>query len=319
MTDELLQPTRCAICGTLGNSVELYPARLGAEAFSTEVFSARRLPDGMHYRLVKCRSCDLVRSDPAASSDRLARIYSESSFDYVGEVENLRATYGRYLRTLEQYGGGRGTLLEIGCGNGFFLQEALRQGYSEVFGVEPSARAVAVADAILRPRIHVGVLQSGLFAPETFDVICLFQVLDHLPNAAEVLETCFQLLRPKGLVLCLNHNVEAMSSRLLGEASPIVDVEHTYLFEPKTLRRLFESRGFQVECVEAAWNRYSLSYLVRLLPLPRVLRRPLAALARGKPGRVAVSVPLGNSYLIARRANGAMRRTDSTLAVDAHR
>jgi SAM-dependent methyltransferase len=317
MPGEELLPTRCAICGTQGNAAEVYPARLGAVAFSSQVFSARRTPDGMHYRLVKCRSCGLVRSDPAAGSERLARIYSESSFDYLGEVENLRATYGRYLRVLERYGGGRGTLLEIGCGNGFFLQEALQQGYSGVFGVEPSTRAVAVADPLLQPRIHVGVLRPGLFAPESFDVICLFQVLDHLPNAAEVLETCLQLLKPDGLVLCLNHNVDAVSSRLLGEASPIVDVEHTYLFGPKTLRRLFESCGFRVEEVEAAWNRYSLSYLVRLLPLPTFLKRPLVSLARSKPGRLAISVPLGNSYLIARRASGAIRRTESNLALDA--
>jgi SAM-dependent methyltransferase len=305
---ELLRPTCCAICGTDGDAVELYPARLSRDAFSAEVFSARRLPDGVHYRLVKCNSCGLVRSDPAADPERIAQIYRESSFDYLEEVESLRATYGRYLRALGRYGAGRGSLLEIGCGNGFFLEEALRQGYVEVLGVEPSAKAVALADPAIRPRIRVGVLRPGLFAAETFDVICLFQVLDHLPNPAAVLETCLQILKPNGLVLCLNHNVEAVSARLLGERSPIVDVEHTYLFGPQTLRRLFESRGFQVECVETVWNRYSLSYLVRLLPLPTFLKKSLVALLGGPSGRLTISMPLGNAYVIARRGRGRSAR-----------
>lgn len=302
MTDAALAPTRCAICGSLGNASEIYSARLAPDAFSTEVFSARRLPDGMHYRLVGCLSCGLVRSDPAADPEGIARIYERTTFDYGDEVENLAATYGGYLRDLERFGVRRGSLLEIGCGNGFFLGEALRQGYADAHGVEPSSEAVARASAAIRPRILVGVIRPGLFPAESFDVVCLFQVLDHLPDPAAVLDECFTMLKPGGLVLCLNHNVDAVSARLLGEESPIVDVEHTYLFGPQTLRRLFERRGFRVERVAAALNRYSLRYLFRLLPLPGFLKGPLLALLGGGAlGRVSLSVPLGNVYAIARK------------------
>jgi SAM-dependent methyltransferase len=302
MTDAALAPTRCAICGSPGNASEIYSARLAPDAFSTEVFSARRLPDGLHYRLVRCLSCGLVRSDPAADPERIARIYERSTFDYGGEVENLATTYGGYLRDLERFGARRGSLLEIGCGNGFFLEEALRQGYADAHGVEPSSEAVARASAAIRQRIVVGVIRPGLFPAESFDVICLFQVLDHFPDPAAVLDECLTMLKPGGLVLCLNHNVDAVSARLLGEESPIVDVEHTYLFGPRTLRLLFERLGFRVERVAAAWNRYSLRYLFRLLPLPGFLKKPLLALLGGGAlGRVSLSVPLGNVYAIARK------------------
>lgn len=305
MTDASLVPTRCAICGSLGNASEIYPARLASDAFSTEVFSARRLPDGLHYRLVRCLSCGLSRSDPAADPEGIARIYERSTFDYGDEVENLAATYGGYLGDLERFGARRGSLLEIGCGNGFFLEEALRQGYANAHGVEPSSEAVARASAAIRPSILVGVIRPGLFPAETFDVVCLFQVLDHLPDPAAVLDECFTMLKPGGLVLCLNHNVDAVSARLLREKSPIVDVEHTYLFGQQTLRRLFERRGFRVERVAAAWNRYSVRYLFRLLPLPGFLKGPLLAMLGGgilrRLGRVSLSVPLGNAYAIARK------------------
>lgn len=306
MTETWLEPTRCAICGSEGNATELYPARLGPDSFSAEVFSARRLPDGVHYRLVTCRSCGLVRSDPAADPERIARIYSESAFDYDDEVENLTATYGRHLRSLASLGAAGGSLLEIGCGNGFFLEEALRQGYDSVRGVEPSAEAIGRADPGIRPRIQIGVARRGLFEGESFDVVCLFQVLDHLPDPAAVLGDCHALLKPGGFILCLNHNVEAVSARLLGRRSPIVDVEHTYLYSPRTLRVLLERRGFQVERLAVAWNRYSLRYLLRLLPLPTVLKRPLIALLGGRPfGRIPLWLPLGNVVAVARKTSAA--------------
>ena len=309
MTDVPLAPTRCAICGSPGNASEIYPARLTPDAFSAGAFSARRLPDGLHYRLVRCRSCGLVRSDPAADPEQIARIYSQSAFDYGDEVENLAATYGTYLRRLGRFGARPGSLLEIGCGNGFFLEEALRQGYEEAHGVEPSAEAVARAKPAIRSRIRVGVVGPGLFEPETFDVICLFQVLDHLSDPAAVLDECIRMLKPGGLVLCLNHNVEAVSARLLGERSPIVDVEHTYLYSPGTLRLLFERRGFRVERVAAAWNRYSLRYVLRLLPLPRAMKKPLLSrFAQWRLGRVPLSLPLGNVFAVARKVPGVAAR-----------
>src|SRR5258708_3974603 len=61
-----LAPTMCAICGTFGNAAELYPPTYDAASFNERVFSARRLPDTIHYRLVRCLACGLARSDPAA-------------------------------------------------------------------------------------------------------------------------------------------------------------------------------------------------------------------------------------------------------------
>src|SRR2546423_1956344 len=131
-----LAPTRCAICGTEGNAAEIYPANFDFGSLNPDVFSARRLPDRIHYRLVKCRACGLVRSDPIASSELLGQLYAQSTFTYRDEVPDLRRTYGRYLAKLEPYGAGKEALLEIGCGNGFFLEEALSQGYQSVHGVE---------------------------------------------------------------------------------------------------------------------------------------------------------------------------------------
>ena len=300
-----LRPTRCALCATEGNATELYPARFAPQDLNPTVFSARRNPDRLHFRVVRCRACGLVRSDPVADRGALEALYVRSSFDYGAEVPCLRRTYARFLERARRHAAAAGRLLEIGCGNGFFLEEARRLGVAEVRGVEPSRVAVASAPAWLRARILRNTMRPGLFPPGSFDIICLFQVFDHMPDPGELTAECLRLLRPGGVVLALNHNVEALTSRLLGERSPIIDIEHTFLYGPATMRRVFERSGFEIVEMGTVWNTYSLGYLVRLLPLPGWLKRGALVLLRGTGvGRLPLTVPLGNLYQIARKSAG---------------
>src|ERR1017187_7688894 len=163
-----LRDTRCAICGTEGNAAELYPANFDLQALNPAVFSARRLPDRVHYRLVKCRACGLVRSDPVAPPELLAQLYHQSTFTYTDEVADLKRTCGRYLARLDRCGARKNALLEIGCGNGFFLQQALLQGYRSVRGVEPSRAAVTQAAPEVRGSTVCDLMRPGLFAPAGF-------------------------------------------------------------------------------------------------------------------------------------------------------
>lgn len=252
--------------------------------------------------MVKCRKCGLVRSDPVVDFNTLHELYRASTFTYEEEVAPLRATYGRYLDRASRGLETRDTLLEVGCGNGFFLEEARNRGWRKVLGVEPSTDAIAHADPGVRNSITCDMMRSGLFPRESIDMICLFQVFDHLPDPAAVLEACAETLRPGGRILCLNHNVEAASAKLLGERSPIVDVEHTYLYSPRTLSALFESRGFTVLETGPVFNTYPLRYVFRLLPLPAPLKRmALGILKVTGLGRLSARFPLGNLYLVAQK------------------
>jgi SAM-dependent methyltransferase len=272
-----LLPTRCAICHTKGNATERYAATLSAEAFTPALFSARRLPDRDHYRIVRCNSCGLVRSDPVVDSEILADLYARTGFGYAEEVPHIRRTYGRYLAKLRAYGVSKGALLEIGCGNGFFLEEALVQGYGAVRGVEPSVAAREAAAPRVRPHIMTDIMRPGLLEPEHFDVVCLFHVLDHVPDPGGLLDECVRVLKPGGLILCISHNLEAVSARILRERSPIFHLQHTFLYNPATIARLSSAHGLQVKRVGPAVNLCSVRYLVWLAPLPSPNKRGILA------------------------------------------
>jgi hypothetical protein len=104
------------------------------------------------------------------------------------------------------------------------------------------------------------------------------------------------------VLLCFNHNVTSISARLLGERSPIVDIEHCYLYSLQTIKRLMEGHGFDVVDAGAATNTLSLRHFLHLLPAPASLKRGLLNAADStRIGRLPLRIPLGNLYAIGRR------------------
>ncbi len=299
-----LRPTNCAICGEGPECTELYPANFDFSAFNPEVFSARRIPDHVHYRMVRCDHCGLARANPMADGESLAGLYRDSSFTYGQDVDNLKRTYGHYLQRMLKFDAGLmdGCLLEIGCGNGFLLEEALRLGFRNVRGIEPSTEAVAMAAPAVKERIICDIMRPGVIEPETIDAICLFQVFDHLTDPGAILDDCRRILKPGGLILSLNHNIEAVSALVMGEKSPIIDIEHTYLYSPATMRLLFREHGFEPLEVKPALNRCSLGSICRYLPLPAKIKKPmLGAMDAIRLTRLPLVMPLGNLYLIGQK------------------
>lgn len=262
----------CAICGNNAPFEVLYLANFKTAQIDEDIFSARRIPDRCHYRLVRCQKCGLIFSNPILEEDRIRRLYEKSKITYEAEIDNLKKTYGDYLKEVIRVIPGKGNLLEIGCGNGFFLQEALDQGFKKVWGVEPSVSAVEKAPKKIKQNIKNEIFHQGLFKNNFFDVVCFFQTLDHVVDPNKFLKACYEVLKDKGVIFCIVHNTGSLSARLMGEKSPIFDIEHTYLYNKETLRKIFEKDNFEIiEELDIA-NEYSLRYWVNLFPLAKHLK-----------------------------------------------
>lgn len=266
--------TKCPTC-SINNSLILYKANFDLNKVSELTFSARRIPDRIHYQIVKCKKCGLVYSNPILGYSEIEKLYKKSKYTYGEYEDDLNKTYGRYLKKLVDKLPAKEKLLEIGCGNGFFLKEAKKMGFEEVFGVEPGRETVAKAHKEVKKNIIVDVFRKGQFKKDYFDVICMFQVLDHLTDPNSVLQECFRILKRGGSLICINHDVDAMSAKILGEKSPIFDIEHTYLYNKRTLRQVFEKNQFKVLEVFDVSNYYPITYWFKMLPLPKSWKETL--------------------------------------------
>ena len=292
--------TACPLCQAGTPARLLYNASFRTEDLSVSTFSARRMPDRVHYRMVRCTGCGLVRASPVLEDAALARLYAGSRFEY-GDLSHYAAmTYRRCLQRAQRSLLRSRRLLEIGCGNGFFLPHALDCGFEEVYGVEPSADAVAAPPPGVRERITQAMFRPGLYPPEHFSCICSFQVLDHFAHPDEVVAECLRLLEPGGVALCVCHDIGSPLARSLGERSPMVDIEHVHLFDRSTVRRLFERNGFAVHETFCVNNRYPLAYWVSLAPVGKTLKRAAARLLRSLGlAHKALTLSAGNLGIIA--------------------
>lgn len=281
----------------------LYPSTFKAKNASKSAYSARRLPDRIHYRILKCIRCGLVFSSPIISSERISMFYRESLCNYEDQIPYLNKTYFNIIKKIKSDLPKNPKVLEVGCGNGFFLKALKEKGFTrKVFGVEPSSKMVSSADTHLRKQIKIDVFKPDLFPKETFDVILCFHTLDHMADPNKFVKGANLLLKKNGYIVVVVHDTEGLSVKLFGEKSPIFDIEHIYLFNKKTLRKIFARKSFKVIEVFNLVNKYPLNYWIEMSGFPSVIKKFANLIVSWlRIGKISFSIPAGNIGIIARK------------------
>lgn len=289
--------TICPICQTFGNSKQVYSSNVDTATFNVEVFSARRLPDRQHYQWVRCLSCGLLRSDPILDVN-LTQLYKESSFDYSAEVSSLKKTYLGLVKKAMGNNFPTRSIFEVGGGNGFFLEAAKDLGFEKIAGVEPSFAAISAAREDVKPFLIASMMSSSVLPNNSFQIGAMFHTLDHLQDPIQTLKDCLGALESGGTFVVAVHNERSWSARLLGERSPIIDVEHTYLYSLQTGIQILEKAGFISVRSGSYSNYYSLAYILHLLPISRKFRKLILESRIGRVlSKIKIVAPLGNMWI----------------------
>ena len=137
-------------------------------------------------------------------------------------------------------------MLEIGCGRGEQLQSARKEEW-ETFGVEFSDETAYHARVVLGLDVRTGKVEEAGFEANTFDVITLWHVLEHLEDPVGTVRACFDLLKPGGLLVLCGPNFESLQSRVGQSLWFHLDVPfHLYHFSPTSLRCLLQEHPFDI-------------------------------------------------------------------------
>jgi len=294
---------QCAICGNKEKLKLRYKAQLNKRKISSQTFSARRTPDRTHYRFMECLNCGLIFSNPIFSNKEITKLYKDSIFDYGIESEFLRKTYANHLhKAINNRNIKKISLLDIGCGNGFFLDEVKEMGVNSIAGVEPGRDTVDRASNKVKKYIKIDVFKKNLFENNSFDIICCFHTLDHIVDVNNFINSVYKLLKPGGRVYFVVHDTDGLSVKLFGEKSPIFDIEHIYLFNKKTLIKLFTKHKFYNEDTFSIKNKYPISYWIRMSPMPKMLKSLiLGTFSFFKLSNIPLSLSAGNIGIVAEK------------------
>jgi SAM-dependent methyltransferase len=290
-----LKERSCPTCGSTDDSRVFAEQHLDFASLDEHAFASRKRPEHMRLRLVSCPSCDLVYASPVPSPQALARAYEAAAFDSAEEAGYAARSYMEQLRDLVATLPNRRGALDIGTGEGAFLAELLRSGFSDVGGVEPSSAPIAAADPEVAGLIEHGVFQAGIRQPGSLSLVTCFQTIEHVPDPAELVRDAAELLKPGGILALVCHDRRAPINRALGLRSPIIDVEHMQLFSPRSIGELLRRAGLRGVGHRAIRNRYPVRYWARLTPLPNRLQSVVSSALEqsGLAGR-PLTVPVGN-------------------------
>ncbi len=223
------------------------------------------------FTLVKCAECGLLYLNPQPTAEEIVRYYPAEYDSYVSpgldQLSWLRRAsidYGLRKRcqavTRHKQ---EGRLLEVGCSSGMFLDAMRKSGSWDVYGVDISEHATKYARDQLGLNVFCGQLEEAQFPDKFFDVVVLWDVLEHLPNPRAALVEIRRVLADDGWLIFRVPNLDSLDARLFGPYWAGLDApRHFFVFSPATLKQMLESAGFilqRMACISGAYPTFVLS------------------------------------------------------------
>jgi 2-polyprenyl-3-methyl-5-hydroxy-6-metoxy-1,4-benzoquinol methylase len=296
----------CNLCGTDAPSVR-FPCtiREPASAENWSAYACTHSGYGKHHTIVQCPRCGLVYTSPRLDDHEIIGTY-EAVEDtlYLEEREGRVLTFEHHLKPLERLTGPPSArpLLDVGCYVGVFVEIAAAHGW-EAWGVDPSRWAVEQAQA-RGLRVVQGTLETAELPEGTFDVVTMWDTIEHLPDPAGTLERARRLLKPGGLLVVHTIDIESPFARLMGARWPWLMEMHLTYFSRRTLREMLARCGFEVIADRPQGRYLRLGYLTnRVATLVAPVGRPAEWLVT-KLGLRETRVPvnLGDLFTVYARA-----------------
>ena len=289
----------CPVCASKDESNVFAEENIDLKQLDAFAFASRKMPEYMHHRLVVCPGCDLLYANPIPSLGTISEAYHEAAFDSAEEAGYAARTYGSFLSGILKNLPDSVGALDIGTGDGAFLGELLRHGFSKVVGVEPSKAPIQASPKEIKPLIVHGFFRPKSFKKNSLSLVTCFQTLEHLYAPGEMCGGAYQILKPGGAFFVVSHNRRSLSATILGMKSPIFDIEHLQLFSHRSAKRMFEKAGFKRVEVRSLFNLYPVHYWLKLLPFPTVLKRVLIPILKKIGiGYLPIPLPAGNMAVI---------------------
>lgn len=205
------------------------------------------------FQIVQCNSCGFKFTNPRPDESELGKYYH--SEDYVSHSNTKKGFINSTYQSVRKYTLLKklqliskhyktGKILDIGCGTGEFLNTCKNARW-ETLGIEPDegARKMAINNYGLDVK---GEEELERIPNESFDIISMWHVLEHVPKLNERVEELKRLIKPNGIIIIAVPNCNSLDAKTYKEHWAAYDVpRHLYHFTPKDIEALFHKHGMQ--------------------------------------------------------------------------
>jgi 2-polyprenyl-3-methyl-5-hydroxy-6-metoxy-1,4-benzoquinol methylase len=207
------------------------------------------------FELYYDQDLDLLITSPQPSPENLGRYYESN--DYISHTDSKRSLFEKAyhfvkgialknkLNLINNCSSIKGNLLDIGAGTGDFLLTAKQNGWNTI-GVEPSEKAKGIA-------IGKGIQFSDSteeLESNSFDVITMWHVLEHVPNLEIQIKELKRLVKPNGTIIIAVPNFKSYDAKYYGKFWAAFDVPiHFWHFSKTAIKLLFEKEDIKLEKV----------------------------------------------------------------------
>ena len=257
----------CPCCNSAG--VLKFPSNIDNSMLSSKSYSSRKIPELMHYSYFECVNCRTLFVDELPSSEFLENSYNQAEFVSRKDSVYAAQTYFEELQSLNLLDSGK--LLDIGCSDGAFISVVKSKSLVDVMGVEPSIHAIDNSDPSVRECIQHTTLEN-FDRKNGFNLVTCFQTIEHVNDLNGLIVKSKKLLLDQGHLVFVCHDRLSFVNRILGERSPIFDIEHLQILNKKAVRLLMQMNGFVDVTVNSISNKYPISYWLLLAPIPKFLK-----------------------------------------------
>lgn len=213
---------------------------------------------GEVFQLLYDEDFDMLVTSPQPSEDELPEYYK--SQDYISHTDTQRNLFEKVyhvirrislkkkLKLINSFSSEEKMLLDIGCGTGDFLQIAQQNNWT-AFGIEPNEKARTLANQKTNNSVsHIEELSN--FKSQSFEVITLWHVLEHLPRLEEHISILKSLLKPRGTLIIAVPNYKSYDAKYYKEFWAAYDVpRHFWHFSQTSISKLFEKENMYVESI----------------------------------------------------------------------
>lgn len=225
------------------------------------------LLEKMKFQIAECSNCTFAFIISSTGTGK--NVYPEEYYKSWGLKPNgslplhtiamKRKTFIHKLSEIEKYCS-KGKVLDVGCATGIFLEVAQQRGWN-VWGCEISEWAAKKAKEKFGDVIFQKDVCEVKFEKNFFDLITLFDVIEHLDDPFKFFREIHQIMRPGGIVAIVSPSLTSLSRKLMGKKWINFKEEHRFYFSPKSIRLFLSKLNFKILFVRSNIKYLNLSYV----------------------------------------------------------